>query len=79
MDKKIRNHENNLYVEGVKEHIKKNGRTIFKILDEKVMKGESFITQIDLFNFENDSHWVDCNWYDIPDQESHLKKYGIKQ
>ena len=43
------------------------------------MNGESFIAQIDLFNFEDDTHWIDCNWYDIPDQESHLKKYGIRQ
>ena len=76
---KIRNHDSNFYVEGLKEHIQKNGKTIFKILDEKIMNGESFIAQIDLFNFEEDTHWIDCNWYDIPDQESHLKKYGIKQ
>ena len=76
---KIRNHDNNFFVEGKEEYIKKNGKVIFKILDEKIMNGEKFVTEIDLFITEEDYNYVDTHWYDLPEQESKLKRYGIRQ
>jgi hypothetical protein len=82
---KIRNHNNNFFLTGKEEYIKKNGKVIFKILDEKIMNGEEFITEIDLFVTEQgleDGEEHSCiipSWYDLPEQEYKLKKYGIRQ
>ena len=56
-----------------------------KILDEKIMNGEEFITEIDLFVTEQgleDGEEHSCiipSWYDLPEQEYKLKKYGLRQ